>query len=82
MLEILGTVGAFLILIAWVLGLFDELKSRKSLIELRFSMVSLMGTVILFYYAYSIGDLVFQFLNGGIFVVIVFEILYTFHVTR
>lgn len=82
MLETIGIIGALLILIAWIMGLVDELRSRKNLIELRFSMISLVGTTILFYYAYSIGDLVFQFLNGGIFVVIIFEILYTYHVTR
>ena len=80
MLEVIGITGAALILIAWILGLTDELKTRKNLIELRFSILSLFGTIILFYYASMKGDLVFQFLNLGISFVIIFEILYTLYV--
>ena len=82
MLEVMGIMGASFILIAWILGLMDELKTRKNLIELRFSILSLAGTVILYYYALMKGDLVFQFLNLGIFFVIVFEILYTVYIVK
>jgi len=82
MLEIIGIAGAAFILIAWVLGLMDELRSRKNLIELRFSILSFFGTTILFYYAYMKGDFVFQFLNLGIFFVIIFEILYTLYIVK
>jgi len=82
MLEVMGIMGASFILIAWILGLMDELKTRKNLIELRFSILSLAGTVILYYYALMKGDLVFQFLNLGIFFVIVFEIFYTVYIVK
>ena len=82
MLDIIGIVGATFILIAWILGLMDELKDRKNLIELRFSILSFFGTAILFYYAYMKGDVVFQFLNLGIFFVIVFEIAYTIYIVK
>ena len=82
MLEVMGIMGASFILIAWILGLMDELKTRKNLIELRFSILSLAGTIILYYYALMKGDLVFQFLNLGIFFVIVFEILYTVYIVK
>ena len=82
MLEVMGIMGASFILIAWILGLMDELKTRKNLIELRFSILSLAGTIILYYYALMKGDLVFQFLNLGIFFVIVFEIFYTVYIVK
>ena len=82
MLEVMGITGAAFILIAWILGLIDELNTRKNLIELRFSILSLLGTIILFYYASVKGDVVFQFLNLGIFFVIVFEILYTVYIVK
>jgi len=82
MFEAVGLLGASLILIAWVLGLMDELKTRKNLIELRFSILSLFGTVALLYYAYMRSDFVFEFLNLGILVVIVFEILFTIYIVK
>jgi len=82
MLEIVGIFGASLILIAWVLGLVDEIRSRKNLIELKFSLVSLLGTIILAYYSSAIGNVVFLFLNLGIFFVVIFETVYTLYLTR
>lgn len=82
MFQLIGVLGAAFILIAWILGLTDELKKRKNLIELRFSILSLVGTGMLFYYAWVKGDAVFQFLNLGIFFVIIFEILYTFYIVK
>jgi hypothetical protein len=82
MLEVIGITGASFILIAWILGLVDELKTRENLIELRFSLVSLLGTVILIYYSNAIGNVVFLFLNLGIFLVIIFEIAYTTYLVK
>ncbi|UCG95721.1 MAG: hypothetical protein JSV92_01585 [archaeon] len=82
MLEVIGILGAAFILIAWILGLVDELKKRENLIELRFSLVSLLGTVILIYYSSAIGNTVFLFLNLGIFFVVIFEIAYTVYLVK
>jgi len=82
MLEVIGILGAAFILIAWAMGLLDELRTRKNLIELRFSVLSLAGTVILIYYSYAIQNTVFMFLNAGIFLVVIFEILYTVYITK
>lgn len=82
MLEVIGILGAAFILIAWAMGLLDELRTRKNLIELRFSVLSLAGTVILIYYSYAIRNTVFMFLNAGIFLVVLFEILYTVYITK
>ena len=82
MIDIIGITGAAFILIAWIFGLMDELKKRKNLIDFRFSVLSLVGTIILFYYSYSIGNIVFQFLNVGIFFVILFEIVYTIYINK
>ncbi len=82
MIEIIGIMGASLILIAWILGLVDELRNHKSLIELRFSIVTLAGTAILVYYSYIIGSSVFLFLNLGIFLTVIFEIIYTVIVSK
>jgi len=82
MLDAVGILGALLIIVAWAMELLDEINKRKNLLELRFSILSLVGTGMLLYYSYVLGNTVFQFLNLGILLVIVFEILYTIYIVK
>jgi len=83
MLELLiGAVGGGLVLLAWILGLRDELESHKNLIELKFSIITSIGVLMLIYYSFLKGDPVFLFLNLGIFLVVLFEIIYTYYMVK
>ena len=74
--------GGILVLLAWALGLIDEIKSKKNLIELRFSFITLLGVTFLILYSYLIKNFIFLFLNGGIFIMVIFEIAYTIYIKR
>jgi len=77
---LIGVIGGGLVLLAWILGLRDELESHKNLIELRFSIITSIGVLMLIYYSFLKNDPVFLFLNLGILLVVLFEIIYTFHI--
>ncbi|MCD6399013.1 MAG: hypothetical protein J7L08_03765 [Candidatus Aenigmarchaeota archaeon] len=77
---LIGVIGGGLVLLAWILGLRDEIKSHKNLIELRFSIITSIGVLMLIYYSFLKNDPVFLFLNLGILLVVLFEIIYTFHI--
>ena len=77
---LIGVIGGGLVLLAWILGLKDEIKSHKNLIELRFSIITSIGVLMLIYYSFLKNDPVFLFLNLGILLVVLFEIIYTFHI--
>jgi len=79
---LIGVIGSGLVLLAWILGLKDEIESHKNLIELRFSIITSIGVLMLIYYSFLKNDPVFLFLNLGILLVVLFEIIYTFHIVR
>jgi len=82
MSEVLGIVGSFLILLAWVFETFEAVKRHKNLIDLRFAAMYLPGIVLLAFYAYQIKNTIFLFLELAILIVVVFEIAYTVHTKR
>jgi len=79
---LLGLFGSALILIAWLIGISDELKAKRDLIELKFSFVTLTGVIVLAVYSFLKKDIPFFVLNVGLFFIIIFEIFYTIMISR
>jgi len=82
MMMIIGLIGSFLILLSWILGLYDEIKSKKNLIEIKFSIINLFGIFFLLIYSLFIKELPFIILNAGLFILILLEIIYSIKVSK
>lgn len=78
----IGIIGAFLVLLSWVYETIEELKERKSLVDLKFAVVNLIGTSILTYYSYVTGLTIFVYLNIALVSFISFEIFYTIYLHK
>ncbi|MEM7813536.1 MAG: hypothetical protein QW548_01390 [Candidatus Aenigmatarchaeota archaeon] len=74
--EIVGLSGGLLILGAWAFETFEAIKAHKSLLDLRFSVVSLIGAILLAIYSAEIGAGMFLWLNVIIGAIMLFEICY------
>ncbi len=72
----IGWIGALLLLAAWIPETVTTMKTKNlDAINIKFIIMSLMGSIVLSYYSYSINDLAFLFLNGTLAVVIFIELL-------
>lgn len=78
----IGFLGSFLVLLAWILGLVDELRSKKNLIEIKFSFITLVGVIFLLIYSFLKGEWPFIILNLGLLLMIIFEVLYSMKIER
>lgn len=76
MIEI-GIIGVALILFAWLLETYESVKNHKSLIDLKFAFIYVIGVGMLVVYGNIIGDPIFSFLNTAILGLVLFEIFYT-----
>ena len=79
---LVGLAGASLIILAWILGSIKAVQRHKSLIDLQFAVISLIGSFFLTAYSYLRNDIVFLGLSVVISLVIAFEILYSIHVKK
>jgi lipid-A-disaccharide synthase-like uncharacterized protein len=75
--ELIGAIGAALILGAWVFETYESVKKHKGFVDLRFAAVYAMGNIGLLTYAWLIRDPVFLTVNAAILGVVLFEIAYT-----
>ena len=80
--EIVGIIGAVIILVAWAWETTSEVKKHKVLMDLRFSFLSAAGDLILIIYSWQIGNAIFFWLNMFIAFVILFEIWYSLHIRK
>ena len=78
----IGIVGALLIFVAWALETIKEVRRHKSLVDLQFSLMILIGTVFLLAYSIQINDFVFIWVNALLFCVELFEIVYSLSVKK
>ena len=78
-MEIIGIAGALFLLIAWLFETIESVKNHKSLIDLRFAFIYITGIALLAIYASETENPIFFWLNGMIFVLVLFEIIYTLH---
>ena len=81
-IEMIGIAGGMLILAAWAFETAETMKKHKKLLDLRFSAVSLLGSVLLATYAYILDLGIFMWVNTIIALIILFEIWYSLHVRK
>ena len=74
-----GIIGALLIFVAWALETIKEVKRHKSLVDLQFSFIILIGTIFLLIYSIQINDFIFIWVNVLLAGVELFEIVYSIH---
>jgi lipid-A-disaccharide synthase-like uncharacterized protein len=75
----LGIAGAILLLIAWLFETFESIKKHKSLIDLKFALIYLSGTILLSIYSYQKNEYVFLGLQSCLIILVIFEIIYTIY---
>jgi lipid-A-disaccharide synthase-like uncharacterized protein len=81
MIEI-GIAGAILLVLAWLFETLESIKKHKSLIDLKFALIYLLGTVLLSVYSYQENDYVFLGLQFCLIILVIFEIVYTLYKRR
>lgn len=79
---IIGIIGAFLILVAWMVEAEESIRKHKALIDLKFSVIYLVATVCLAVYSYQINDAVFFWFQIGLLSIVLFEIFYSIAVKK
>lgn len=77
-----GVIGAVLLIAAWVFEAREAVRRHRSLIDLRFAFIYLVGVSVLAFYSWLIEDAVFVWLNTIILVAVVAEIWYSLHVKK
>ncbi len=82
MYQYIGAIGALLILGSWLFQTIKEVKKHKSLVDLKFSLIYLVGVIFLSTYSYLVSDPVFLWLNIAILLTILGEIIYSVHVKK
>jgi lipid-A-disaccharide synthase-like uncharacterized protein len=78
MIEI-GIAGAILLVLAWLFETLESIKKHKSLIDLKFALIYLLGTVLLAVYSFQKNDYVFLGLQFCLIILVIFEIVYTLY---
>jgi lipid-A-disaccharide synthase-like uncharacterized protein len=78
-MSLTGIVGSVLILIAWLFETEESIRKHKSLVDLKFAFIYIVGIILLTIYSIEINEMIFVALNIALTVLIVFEILYTIY---
>ncbi|MBU5558025.1 MAG: lipid-A-disaccharide synthase N-terminal domain-containing protein [Candidatus Aenigmatarchaeota archaeon] len=73
----IGIIGALFIAAAWSYEMWESIERHKSLIDLRFAGIYLIGNILLLMYALLLRDVVFIAVNTTIAILVLFEIAYT-----
>lgn len=77
MSAILGIVGGFLILLAWLFETEESFRKHKTLVDLKFATIYFFGLLFLMVYAFIIDEPIFFWLEVAILIIVLFEISYT-----
>lgn len=77
-----GIIGVAVILLAWVWETLSESKKHRTLMDLRFSAVSLLGNALIVIYTWIVNLPIFFVLSVAIMATIIFEIGYSIHVRK
>ena len=70
-----GIVGMTVLLFAWMVEMYFSVKKHKVLIDNRFAAMYIIASGFLIAYAYEINDPIFFWLQVGIVILVLFEIL-------
>jgi len=79
---ILGIIGSVIILIAWMFEAEEAIRKHRSLIDLKFAVMYAVATFMLAVYSYQVNDAVFFWFQIGLFVIIMFEIVYSIRIKK
>jgi hypothetical protein len=74
-----GVAGAALLLVAWLFETIKSIRMHKALVDLKFALIYVSGTIMLASYSYLRGDVVFLSLNLCLIGLVLFEIVYTLY---
>ena len=80
--ELIGMIGGALIILAWILETAEGVRKHKSIVDLRFSAIFFVATILLTVYSWQRADMVFFYLNIILMAILVIEILYSIHVKK
>jgi chromate transport protein ChrA len=78
----IGMIGATIIIFSWIYETFEELKERKSFVDLKFAALNLVGTIVLSYYSFVSNLPITFYLNIMLAVFVGFEIAFTIYLHR
>ncbi len=78
-LNIIGTVGALIIVCAWAIEAVQSVEKHRRLLDLKFTLIYILATSLLVIHSVIIEDTVFIFLNSSILAAAVFESLYSIY---
>lgn len=81
-LDLLGIAGAAIILLAWAYETAKEVRQHQSMMDLKYSFISLVGVVLLIIYSGLANLPIFFWLNIAIMLIIGFEIWYSLHIRK
>ncbi|MBI4170099.1 MAG: hypothetical protein HY514_00240 [Candidatus Aenigmarchaeota archaeon] len=74
MVSVFGAIGAIILIIAWLNEVYQIHKSRNvEAISLKFLLVYLLATILLFIHSVYIRDDVFTWLNTGLIIITLTE---------
>lgn len=75
MIDFIGFAGALFILLAWIPETYRTIKSKNiEALDIRFFLLYIIGTSLLFYHSYQIKDDVFLALNACILIIQIIEL--------
>lgn len=79
---LIGALGGMAIILAWLFETFEAVKRHKSLMDLRFSIMSVTGVFLLVIYSWQIGNAIFFYLNAVLLMIELMEIAYSLAVKK
>lgn len=79
---LIGALGGMAIILAWLFETFEAVKRHKSLMDLRFSIMSVTGVFLLVIYSWQIGNAIFFYLNAVLLLIELVEISYSLAVKK
>lgn len=80
--NIIGLIGAVILVISWIYETIEGLKEQKELIDLRFAFANITAVGLLTIYSYMIENKIFFWLNVVLVVVVFCEITYTLKIKK
>lgn len=79
---LIGAFGGIAIILAWLFETFEAVKRHKSLMDLKFSAMSVTGVFLLVIYSWQIGNAIFFYLNAILLLIELIEIGYSLAVKK
>jgi len=79
---LIGIIGSILLIIAWIWETWENYKEHKISMHLHFSILYIMGNLLLLYYSWKIHSTVFLILSIVLILAILGETIYSISSTK